>query len=472
LLEAQEILELLKIQEIYSIDRENRATLTSSGIEYTDTERKIIIQHNNIVDFGEALLACEKNNSRCSEFQKRQLLDQRNALIKEFDQSLIDTEKKAKNRFAQDVISAKNDFRNNFNNLVEAQSGTLLVYPFVTEDKIRLLWASAGGVLGATEVPNVGRVKLLKVVKDFRDRLKTPSKNPAELTKLQQSAQQLYEWLIKPLEPALTSKTIKYLIFSLDSTTRYIPISALVNSEKKYLIENYTISTVLNATFTNATDRLPKSSQHTSVLGLGVSLGFPPEFYALKHVETELKTIVKTPSETTGLYPGQKFLNVNFNKQTLVDHLQGQNIVHIATHAKFLSTNPKESFLLLGNGQKYYIRDIENLRNLGNVHLVVLSACETGLADIDSDGKEIPGISAYFTGRPSKAKAVLASLWNVDDTSTSELMKSFYQNLSKGTMTKSEALRQAQLSMLKNTSPQNYSHPYYWAPFILIGNGL
>jgi CHAT domain-containing protein len=106
------------------------------------------------------------------------------------------------------------------------------------------------------------------------------------------------------------------------------------------------------------------------------------------------------------------------------------------------------------------------------VHLVVLSACETGLGETDSDGKEILGISAYFAGGPSKAKAVLASLWNVNDTSTSSLMQSFYQNLSKGIMTKSEALRQAQLSTIHNTSPQNYSHPYYWAPFILIGNGF
>jgi CHAT domain-containing protein len=67
---------------------------------------------------------------------------------------------------------------------------------------------------------------------------------------------------------------------------------------------------------------------------------------------------------------------------------------------------------------------------------------------------------------------VFSSLWNVNDASTSELMKNFYQNLEKGTMTNSEALRQAQLSMIKNASPQNYSHPYYWAPFVLIGNGF
>jgi CHAT domain-containing protein/Tfp pilus assembly protein PilF len=474
LLEAQQVLELLKIQEIYSIDRENRATLTSSGIEYTPTENEIKTQHGNLIALGEKLYTCE-TESKCSEAQKRQWRSQREDLQKQFDQTLDDAEKKAKARISQSVDSAlkgKDDFIKSYRSLVEAQPGTLFVYPFVTEDKIWLLWASAGGVLSSTEVPHVGRIQLLKTVQEFRGRLQTPTSNLAELAKLQQSGQQLYQWLLKPLEPALTSKTIKHLVFSLDSATRYIPMSALVDSDKKYLMERYTISTVLSASLTDTSERLPKSAQNTSVLGLGVSLGFPPEFKALQNVEPELKAIVQAPGDTTGLYPGEKILNAGFSQQTFADRLRRQNILHIATHAKFLSTNPKESYLLLGNGEKYPIRNIQFLRNLNKVHLVVLSACETGLGETDADGKEILGISAYFTGGPDKAKAVLASLWAVNDTSTSDLMQRFYQNLSKGTMTKSEALRQAQLSMLKSTSPQNYSHPYYWAPFILIGNGL
>jgi CHAT domain-containing protein/Tfp pilus assembly protein PilF len=471
LLEAQQVLELLKTQEIYSIDRENRATLTSSGIEYTPTENEIRKQHENLVALGEKYYVCE-NTPKCSEAQKSQLRSQLQALQQQFDKTLAEAEDKAKTKIRDIADEGKKDFIKGNQNLVEAQPGTLLVYPFVTEDKIWLLWTSAGGVYGSTEMPTVGRVKLLKAVQDYRNLLQTPTTDPAELAKLQQSGQQLYQWLIKPLEPALASKSIKHLIFSLDGTTRYIPISALVSPDKKYLIEQYDISTVLSVGLTNTSDRLPKSPQLSSVLGLGVSLGFPPEFKALKNVELELKSIVKAPGDTTGLYPGQKFLNTNFNQQTLADHIKGQNILHIATHAKYLSTNPRESYLLLGNGQKYMIREIEYLRNLGNVHLVVLSACETGLGEANADGKEIQGISAYFTGGESKAKAVLSSLWNVNDASTGELMKSFYQNLSKGTMTKSEALRQAQLSMIKNTSPQNYSHPYYWAPFVLIGNGF
>jgi CHAT domain-containing protein len=137
------------------------------------------------------------------------------------------------------------------------------------------------------------------------------------------------------------------------------------------------------------------------------------------------------------------------------------------------------------------------LQNLRGVHLVVLSACETALGGTDpKSGIEIAGISSFFL--EDKAKAVIASLWTVNDASTSLLMQQFYKNLATGKMTKAEALRQAQLSVLKGNvtakdaprrsgetdinvtvtsgdrapSPANFSQPYYWAPFILIGNSL
>jgi CHAT domain-containing protein len=200
-----------------------------------------------------------------------------------------------------------------------------------------------------------------------------------------------------------------------------------------------------------------------------------------------------------GIYPGKEILNSGFNYEALRDNIIGTKIIHIATHGQFLPNNPKESYLLMGTGKTLPIREIEYLRNLGNVHLIVLSACETALGEATQDGKEILGISNYFIGGENKAKAVIASLWVVSDNSTSLLMQLFYKNLATGKMTKSEALRQAQLSLLHpnkstqandkqrggiNVEPKpgtpsrneqrssEYSHPYYWSPFILIGNGL
>ncbi len=126
-----------------------------------------------------------------------------------------------------------------------------------------------------------------------------------------------------------------------------------------------------------------------------------------------------------------------------------------------------------------------------------LSACQTALANRQQDGIEIASLAYYFLN--GGAKAVLASLWQVNDPSTKDLMEHFYQNLAQNPqITKAEALRLAQLSLLcgkqvtlddikrgaidvepvpgkpsKQTSTRaNFSHPYYWAPFILIGNGL
>jgi CHAT domain-containing protein len=178
----------------------------------------------------------------------------------------------------------------------------------------------------------------------------------------------------------------------------------------------------------------------------------------------------------------------------LRDNLSGNKILHIATHGKFESGRPENSFLLSGTGEELKIDQIKTLQNyMRDTHLVVLSACETALGGVDADGMEMSGISFYFL--TNGAKAVIASLWLVNDASTSQLMQQFYQNLSTGKMTKSEALREAQITMIQgkiqssntNRSSVNYtpgqsrnsesisrnlSHPYYWSPFILIGNGL
>ncbi len=130
------------------------------------------------------------------------------------------------------------------------------------------------------------------------------------------------------------------------------------------------------------------------------------------------------------------------------------------------------------------------MNDLGGLHLVVLSACETAQGGPDKEGIEVSGLSYYFLTQ--NVKSVMASLWKVNDASTSQLMQRFYQHLATGKMSKAAALRQAQLAMIQGTGgggdrsfkiettpdhktptiTRNLSHPYYWAPFILIGNGL
>ena len=210
---------------------------------------------------------------------------------------------------------------------------------------------------------------------------------------------------------------------------------------------------------------------------------------SLPHVIPEINNIVKENSaDQQGIYNGKKFLNKDFTFTSLRDNLAGRKLLHIATHGEFSPASLYDSYLMLGDGKKLRIPELEILDDyLDDVHLVVLSACETALGDsfIDNprqeEGIEINALSYYFLS--GGAKTVMASLWRVDDSSTSELMQKFYCTLANGgnQITKAQALKDVQVSLINNqpldcdlpiTENKDFSHPYYWSPFILIGNSL
>ncbi|GET40596.1 hypothetical protein MiSe_54060 [Microseira wollei NIES-4236] len=469
ILEAQEVLELLKNQELRDYTRNARAGGQTSGIALNATEEQIIKQYGSLIAFGRQVDECKQ--TQCS--QLSQLNEQLQAVTEQYNQTVQALKKPISDRLAQDraFLNPETLAGRKAKEIVESQPNTILIYPFVLEDKIWLLWASKGGIIKSIQVP-VNRRQLGQAVVEFRQVVQDSNSG---INEVQTAGKKLYDWLIKPLEPELKANKIQNLVFSLDQVTRYIPIGALFDG-KQYLIENYSVSTVLSADLTDLRDRLPSGTQNTPVLALGLSNAVAG-FNSLPNVPAELDAIVRNqPTDTQGIYPGTKFLNGAFDFATLRDNLIGKKILHIATHGDFVRGRPEESFLLLGTGEKLTIPQIETLQDLSDVHLVVLSACETALGGPDADGLEIAGISYYFLNRG--AKAVMASLWQVSDRSTSLLMQNFYSNLANGNITKTAALRQAQLSLLKgnpsataSNQPQ-FAHPYYWAAFILIGNGL
>jgi CHAT domain-containing protein len=189
----------------------------------------------------------------------------------------------------------------------------------------------------------------------------------------------------------------------------------------------------------------------------------------------------------------QTYIDNDFSLASLRSRLNTFNILHFATHASLVPKDAGESFILFGNGDRPTIRDIENWR-LSRVEMVVLSACETGLGGFDNNGEQVLGLGYQF--QRQGAKSVVASLWRVDDGGTQALMNAFYLAINAG-YSKTEALQKAQLALIKDDlsiiTGENRSatidfvdtitgnpirlqaspdHPYYWAPFILIGNGL
>ena len=200
-----------------------------------------------------------------------------------------------------------------------------------------------------------------------------------------------------------------------------------------------------------------------AALGLTQAVG---EFDALPAVKDEIRSIVRVGR--SGVLPGEVHLDQAFSAARLKDVSQRPfQLLHVASHFRFSPGTEVNSFLLLGDGQRLTLGDIrtQNYR-FDQVDLLTLSACDTGLGGgRDAQGREIEGFGVI--AQQQGAKAVLATLWPVADQSTALLMADLYKRRQSQRLTKIEALRQAQLGLM--TQPR-YAHPFYWAPFILMGN--
>ena len=303
------------------------------------------------------------------------------------------------------------------------------------------------------------------------------------------------------------------MVWSLDGTLRYIPLAALSPDGKHYLAE-----TMQNVIITPKTrDDLSSASSKWEGLGVGVSEGetvADPDdksrsipFAALPGTQRELSAIVRDEQgvHESGILPGRRLVNEDFTIASFKDQLSKEgadgkrkfNLIHIASHFR-LGTNWSNSFLLLGNGETLSLEDINDSPSIdfGDVDLVTLSACNTGFAD-DANGKEIDSLASVI--QTKGGKAVMATLWPVADESTSLLMSEFYRirQASPG-ITKAAAMQQAQIEMisgkLKSSGTSSgcrsdaidtgdggpaayhcdanapFAHPYFWSPFVLIGN--
>jgi len=499
-LEAQYYLERLKAQELREYTNDERAGNTGPQASLLPQEAEIIAEYNTLVEFGKRLRACEATS--CANLSA--LRTQRDNQFREYRQAISNLDTFVSDRLATgdnpDLLLNPTTFANQAKEIIDQQPGTVVVYPLVLDDKLWLLWAADGRVISRREVP-VSREELGNTVIRFRQLLQD---RYSDLDELKAVAKQLYDWLIAPIETELTAnQEIHHLVFSLDRTTRYIPMAALYDGEQ-YLIEKYTVATILSASLTDVSRRTPVGTEGVSVVGAGVSQGVE-NFSPLTHVPIELDAIVReqdNPADTRGLYVGEQLLDASFTFNALRDALAGRQFLHIATHAEFVPGDRDASYLLMGNrreqatAEKLPIPEIETLGTyMEDVHLVVLSACQTALGGPNQEGLEIAGLGYYFL--KSQVDAVMASLWNVSDASTSQLMQEFYGVLAtsktSNPVTKAEALRQAQLALLRSNDagaagddrftlvPRNdeaerpaagLAHPYYWAPFILIGNSL
>lgn len=488
--EAQQVLRLTKIEEYFNfVRRDQKEANSSNRIDLTNTETGWEQRYREISD-QLAAIGAERNillaKARTDAEEQRLAQIEKDIIVanKSFQSFLDGLERDSKHTsISKDKLAELRESQAMMEDLRELGNGAVALYTLVGEENYRIILVTSD-IQKAAEY-RITAAKLNEKVLKFREALENPNKDPKPL------AQELYRILVEPIAKDLEGAGAKTLMWSLDGTLRYLPINALHDGEH-YLIERFR-----NVVFTLASEpRLKDIPQaQWKGLGLGVSKAHQPSFAALPGVADELHEIIHEAAvaNDSGIVPGVIKLDEDFTAESMKSALRARYpLVHIASHFSFNPGNETDSFLLLGDGSHLSLEELRTLPNIfGGVDLLTLSACDTAMGSTEADGKEIEGFAVM--AQRQGAKAVIASLWPVADKSTSLIMREFYaQRKNSAGMLKLEALRQAQLNLLNNSpsregtagargvglpgtgdtsnSISSFSHPYYWAPFILIGN--
>lgn len=327
-----------------------------------------------------------------------------------------------------------------------------VIYPIILADRIAVIVSLPGqplryhfSAVSSAEVETI----IAKLQQSFRPIFSTQDRLAL--------AQQVYNWLIRPAEADLAQNSIQTLVFVLDGALRNLPMAALFDG-KQYLIEQYNIAVTPGLQLL-----APRSLASEKLKALTVGLSEARQgFEALPAVKFELDQI-------QAQVPAQVLFNQDFTRQSFQKQLRQTSfeIVHLATHGQF-SSRADETFLLTWEG-RINVKDLDQLlrsrelTQLNPIELLVLSACQTATGD-QRAALGLAGVAVR-----SGARSTLATLWQVNDVSTAIFMAEFYQELTQPGVSKTEAVRLAQLKLLQDSK---YNDPYYWAAFVLIGNWL
>ncbi len=486
--EAEQVLAMLKEEEYFNFIRRNdannpKATLAKLTAIEAEQRQNLIKSSTSLIKYAQKLDELEKLDPEIrSEQDKRQ--------IKKYKKLL----KVARNNFEQTLqliraVLAKRSTENltaqldtgSYQALLEKLGDDVaLVHILPLEKDLRILLRTTKGNFAKKLA--VDKKTFNKKINTYKQLVKRPDKPVTELVK---SSREIHNWIIGPIAKELSQAKIKTLMFYKNGVLRYIPLATL-HDGKAYLIEKYAIS--------NYTAAAKESFDHAAqkqwqVAGLGVSKQHG-NFSPLRMVPYELDSIVKSSStDPNGIFSGQVYLDETFTKSLFKKSLTGNyNVSHIATHYKFMPGTESDSFLLMGDGSHLSLATLRSANyDFKSIDLLTLSACETAVSDTAADGREVEGLATLV--QKQGARGVIATLWPVADCSTGQFMKRFYQNRNLG-MSKAEALRKTQMAFLSNKVPvrtavasdpvkgcqiasnsrATYRHPYFWAPFILMGN--
>lgn len=325
----------------------------------------------------------------------------------------------------------------------------VVIYPILLADRTELLVSLPSGMKRYSAPVGARTVKQeVKSLRKSLEKLTTREFLP--------QAQQLYQWLICPLEGDLKATTADTLVFVPDGPLRTIPM-AVLHDGNQFLVSRYAIAITPGL---DLTDPRPVERRDLHVLTLGLTdpvQGFPP----LPYVAGEVESIQE-------LYAGRLLLNQDFILPHVEESLKDEHfgIVHIASHGQF--DNDVDKTFLLAFDDKLTMDRLNRYVGLlrfreDPLELLTLSACVTAAGE-DRAALGLAGIAVK-----AGARSALGTLWHINDESSSILVGEFYRQLQDPAVSRAVALQRAQLKLLHD---RRYQHPRYWSPFLMINNWL
>ena len=463
--EAAFVMGMLKEKEQFELLRGNfKRSISSHTIAYNNTEQHYACKFSEFTDqlavLGklENALAHEKNRT-----------DQQNEELRLIRSEIY----KLNNEFSIFLDNLQETMPSNQVSQLDQDSYKLIDMTDATRDTAAIISVSAENEFHTILITSHGRkaftlpvkskelaskvLTLITLLKDPEDQLYLPL------------AKELYDVILRPIERELLAGDFTTILWMLNGVLRLLPIAAL-HDGNRFAVEKF--SNVCITTMSKI-GRSPQCERWNG-LGMGTTRAYAGH-NPLPAVKDELEGIISSRNSSSGVMPGEILLDDDFTRESMVSGLEeGFKAVHIASHFELNPANETMSYLLLGDGNKIRMDELRSMPRLfKGVDLVAFSACSTGLGTASTKGREVDGIG--YLGEMQGAKSVLATLWPVEDKSTSMLMREFYR-LKESGLSKAEALQKAQLKLVygEMTSPDNhdFTHPYFWAPFILIGGDM
>lgn len=358
-------------------------------------------------------------------------------------------------------------------------AGTAILYPVILSDRIELLLETSSDIVRFSS--RVAGLLVRRTARSFASDLRDGSAG------YMSRSRQLYDWLFRPLEGFIADRRITTLVIVPDGALRLVAMGAL-HDGNQFAVEKLAITTVTGLSMTNTSS---PSTHGTGFLVAGISDPGPVvdklsqanveqlvgsaiaktedagraralrEALALPGVRREVEAISRISRSTSML--NEPFTVDGFRRAA---ESGAYRVVHVASHGVFGGTADSSYVLayddlLTLDGLESLLKSDKFRRN--PIELLSLSACQTA----EGDDRSPLGIAGAAI--KARARSVVATLWGVEDNSARMAMEKFYRGLLVDRMSKAQALRQSQIELLRS---DEYKHPFFWAPFVLIGNWL